>query len=106
MTYATTPINPCEAIIPVLEGEKCVEIAIGLGLPRATTSAHGAHAPQLTDWSPLAGRRVAILPDEGTSGAEYASKVAALLAHLRIRTTINYRIYGCGRGWISWFHSP
>ena len=35
---------PAEAIIPVLEGEKCVEIAIGLGLPYATTSAHGASA--------------------------------------------------------------
>lgn len=73
---------PRAAIIAVLEGEKCVEIAIGLGLPHATTSAHGSQAPQLTDWSPLAGRRVAILPDEGAAGVEYAIKVAALLAAL------------------------
>ena len=56
---------PPEAIIAVLEGEKCTDIAAALGLPHATTSAHGAKAPQLTDWSPLAGRSVAILRDDG-----------------------------------------
>ena len=69
-------------IIPVLEGEKCADIARGLGLLSATTSAHGAQAPQLTDWSPLAGRQVAIIRDEGERGAEYASKVASLLSSL------------------------
>ena len=66
----------------MLEGEKCADIAAALGLPHATTSAHGAKAPQLTDWSPLAGRSVAILRDEGEDGAGYAAKVAALLAAL------------------------
>ena len=41
-----------------------------------------AQASQLTDWSPLAGRQVAILRDEGERGAEYASKVTALLSAL------------------------
>jgi hypothetical protein len=73
---------PADATIVVLEGEKCTDIAAALGLPFATTSAHGAQAPQLTDWSPLAGRSVAILGDAGESGEDYAAKVAALLAAL------------------------
>lgn len=71
-----------DEIVTVLEGEKCADIATALGLPGATTSAHGAHAPQMTDWSPLAGRSVAILRDEDGRGAEYAAKVAGLLATL------------------------
>jgi hypothetical protein len=73
---------PPQAVITVLEGEKCTEIATAIGLPHATTSAHGAKAPQLTDWSPLAGRLVAILRDEGERGAEYAVAITAILAKL------------------------
>jgi hypothetical protein len=73
---------PAYAIIAVLEGEKCAGIATEIGLPFATTSAHGAQAPQLTDWSPLAGRNVAIVRDAGESGEDYAVKVAGLLAAL------------------------
>ena len=73
---------PPEATIAVLEGEKCTDIARSLGVPYATTSAHGAQAPQLTDWSPLAGRPVAVLRDADDDGEEYATKVAALLAAL------------------------
>ena len=74
--------TPPGGITAVLEGEKCADIAHALGLAHATTSAHGAQAPQLTDWSPLGGRRVAIVRDEGERGAEYAAKVGALLAAL------------------------
>lgn len=73
---------PPEAAIAILEGEKCADLAAALGLPRATASAHGAQAPWLSDWSPLAGRSVAILRDEGERGAEYAVRVSALLADL------------------------
>ena len=73
---------PPNATIAVLEGEKCTDIAAALGLPYATTSAHGAKAPQLTDWSPLAGRSVALLGDEDDDGASYAAQVASILAAL------------------------
>ena len=73
---------PPEAVITVLEGEKCACFAAALGLAPVTTSAHGAKAPWLSDWSPLAGRRVAILRDEGDDGAAYAAQIAALLAAL------------------------
>ena len=48
--------------------------------PRPAPTAH--RRLQLTDWSPLAGRSVAILRDEGENGARYAAKVAAILAAL------------------------
>ena len=73
---------PPEAVITVLEGEKCADIAASLGLTPASASAHGAQAPWLTDWSPLSGRRVAILADAGKAGASYATQVTALIAAL------------------------
>jgi hypothetical protein len=73
---------PPQATVAVLEGEKCADIAVAAGLPYATTSAHGAQAPQLTDWSPLAGRSVAIIADAGNCGEGYAARVATLLAAL------------------------
>jgi hypothetical protein len=73
---------PPQATVAVLEGEKCTDIAASIGLRYVTTSAHGAQAPQLTDWSPLAGRSVAILGDAGATGEEYAAKAAALLSAL------------------------
>jgi diadenosine tetraphosphatase ApaH/serine/threonine PP2A family protein phosphatase len=73
---------PPETVITVLEGEKCADIAAALGLPFATASAHGAKAHWLTDWSPLAGRSVAILRDQDEDGEGYAARVAALLAAL------------------------
>lgn len=73
---------PAEGAVAVLEGEKCADLAAVIGLVPVTTSAHGAKAPQLTDWSPLAGRTVAILGDADPDGASYAVQVAAILAAL------------------------
>ena len=69
-------------VIVLLEGEKCADLAISVGLPYAIASAHGAKAPQLTDWSPLSGKNVVILRDEDAEGEGYAAKAAALLGKL------------------------
>lgn len=73
---------PPEATIVILEGEKCCGIARDHGVPYATTSAHGAKAPRLTDWSPLAGRQVSVIRDADEDGAGYATQVNQLLAAL------------------------
>ena len=65
----------------VVEGEKCAEAARSIGL-LATTSAHGTKSPSKTDWTPLAGRDVAILPDDDEPGREYGHAVARILTHL------------------------
>jgi hypothetical protein len=65
----------------VTEGEKAAEAVRSLGFV-ATTSAHGAKSPQKTDWSPLAGRDVIILPDNDDAGGAYAEEVSLLLGQL------------------------
>lgn len=65
----------------VVEGEKCVEAAREIGLT-ATTSAHGAKGAKKTDWSPLAGRDVVILPDNDDAGRKYAEDVASIVSAL------------------------
>ncbi len=65
----------------VVEGEKCACELATLGL-LVTTSAHGAKSPQKTDWRPLAGRDVVILPDNDQDGCKYAQTVAGILKKL------------------------
>jgi hypothetical protein len=66
----------------LVEGEKCVcELRDKLGL-LAITSAHGAKAVHKTDWTPLAGRKVVILPDLDRPGEDYAHKAADMLLSL------------------------
>jgi len=82
----------------VVEGEKCVGVAGTLGLV-ATTSAHGSKSPHLTDWSPLAGKRVIILPDNDGPGAAYMQEVAAILGKLSPPATVTFRtLPGLGAG--------
>ena len=70
-----------EGVVLVAEGEKCVDELARLGYC-ATTSSHGARSARKTDWSPLAGRDVVILPDNDTPGYGYAEDVAKLLRAL------------------------
>ena len=65
----------------VCEGEKAADAAVSVGL-LATTSAGGARAADKTDWTPLAGRDVVILPDNDEAGAKYAADVANILVKL------------------------
>jgi len=69
------------AAIYVVEGEKAAGAATSIGLV-ATTSAHGAKSPRKTDWSPLAGKDVFILPDNDEPGRGYAREVLGLLSTL------------------------
>ncbi|MEI6506523.1 MAG: hypothetical protein WCO90_11685 [Planctomycetota bacterium] len=62
----------------VTEGEKAADAATALGYI-AVTSAHGANSAQKTDWSPLAGKVVVLLPDNDEVGEQYAREVCRLL---------------------------
>jgi len=72
---------PGSGPVIVVEGEKCADAAATIGLA-GVTSAHGAEAAAKTDWSPLAGRDVIILPDNDTAGTGYAEEVASILSRL------------------------
>jgi putative DNA primase/helicase len=68
-------------LVVVCEGEKAADAARSLGFV-ATTSAGGAEAAAKTDWRPLAGKEVWILPDNDAPGRKYAETVANILAKL------------------------
>ncbi|MFO0877408.1 MAG: DUF3987 domain-containing protein [Gemmataceae bacterium] len=65
----------------VCEGEKCAEAARSIGFT-ATTSSGGSQAATKTDWWPLAGKEVWILPDNDMPGRQYAEVVADILTKL------------------------
>jgi len=65
----------------VVEGEKAADAARTLGFT-ATTSAGGSGAASKSDWRPLAGKEVWILPDNDTPGRKYADTVASILTKL------------------------
>lgn len=65
----------------VCEGEKAADAAVSVGL-LATTSPHGSQSAAKADWTPLARRKVVIVPDNDASGRQYAADVAAILAKL------------------------
>lgn len=76
-----TPGDGLHSLVYVVEGEKCAAALHSLKLP-AVTSSHGSKAPDKTDWKPLAGRNVCILPDDDDAGRGYAAKVAEILTAL------------------------
>jgi hypothetical protein len=78
-----------ESPVFVAEGEKCVAALRSLGL-LATTSAGGAAAARKTDWTPLAGRRVIILPDNDEAGEKYAESVGGILRAINAEVQITH----------------
>lgn len=64
----------------ICEGEKAADAASML-FPDCicTTAMHGAQSPHKTDWSPLVGRTVVIVPDIDEPGRNFAKQVASLL---------------------------
>jgi len=64
----------------IVEGEKCADALIRLGL-LATTSG-GAGSANDADWQPLAGREVIIWADNDPAGLQYANDVTAKLTRL------------------------
>jgi hypothetical protein len=63
-----------ESLVVVVEGEKDVERAESIGLV-ATTTAMGSQNVKHTDLAPLAGRIVAIVPDNDDQGRKYATAI-------------------------------
>lgn len=80
----------------VVEGEKCCDLMMELGL-LTVTSAGGAKAAKKTQWLPLAGREVVILPDHDKAGEGYADDVAAALAALTPPATV--RVLRVAESW-------
>jgi hypothetical protein len=73
--------------IIVCGGEEAAEAARALGFT-ATTSAGDSQAAKKTDWRPLAGKEIWILPDNDKPGQRYANIVAGILAKLTPAPTV------------------
>jgi len=71
----------------IVEGEKACIAARSVGL-NATTNAGGSGAAAKTDWSPLDGRNIVILPDNDEPGLKWAS---ALMDELPSTCTIKVK---------------
>jgi len=65
----------------VSEGEKTTELLRDLGL-YATTSSHGSGSAYRSDWTPLTGKDVVLLPDEDMPGEKYIGAVHRRLCEL------------------------
>ena len=68
-------------VVYVAEGEKCAAKVADLGL-LATTCQGGSSAAAKADWTPLAGRKVVILPDMDGPGGKHAAATQELLRRL------------------------
>ena len=82
--YRLPEVLESEGPVYICEGEKATDAAVSIGL-NATTSSGGSNAPNKTDWEPLHGREVVILPDNDESGRKYANTVAENLILLDVR---------------------
>lgn len=56
----------------LVEGEKCVDALMQVGIVATTAMGGAATALEKTDWSPLAGKTVIVWPDNDEAGARYA----------------------------------
>ena len=84
--------------ISICEGEKCVDALDSIDY-LATTSSHGSESPHKTDWTPLAGKDVAILPDNDPPGEGYAAALLRIFKRLDPRPRVRIiRLPGLGDG--------
>ncbi|NQV22937.1 MAG: AAA family ATPase, partial [Rhodopirellula sp.] len=74
-------------VVYVVEGEKAADAGYSIGL-NVTTSSGGGKAVEKSDWSPLAGKNVAIIPDNDAPGLEYAETVAGIVTQLDPPATV------------------
>jgi hypothetical protein len=74
-------------LVVICEGEKAADAVRNLGLV-TTSPSHGSDQPHRSAWSPLAGKAVAILPDNDEPGRKFALDVAELLHRLDPRPTV------------------
>lgn len=68
-------------VVYVVEGEKVADAGCSIGLS-VTTSSGGSNAAEKTDWSPLAGKNVVIIPGNDGPGLKFAETVASIVTQL------------------------
>lgn len=93
--YRRGEIGQSDAVF-VVEGEKAADAGCSIGL-NVTTSSGGSNAAAKSDWSPLAGKQVVIVPDNDQPGRKYAETVAGIVTRLDPPATV--RILDLSNDW-------
>ncbi len=78
--YNLPAIAAADAVV-LVEGEKCADALMQRGIVATTAMGGAATAIDKTDWTPLAGKTVAVWPDHDDAGARYADAVIQKLLH-------------------------
>lgn len=79
--YNLPAIAAADAVV-LVEGEKCADALMQLGIAATTAMGGAATAIDKTDWTPLAGKTVAVWPDHDEAGARYAAAAIQKLASI------------------------
>jgi len=96
--------SPAGAQVFLVEGEKCTDAVVGLGL-LATTSPDGAGSWQPGFAEPLRGKQVVVMPDNDLSGRRYAeaacSSLHGVAASVRVLDLPNLGDHGDVADWLA-----
>lgn len=65
-----------ESHVVLVEGEKCADALIEIGIPATCVMGGSKTRIEKIDWSPIVGKHVVIWPDADQSGIDFASRVA------------------------------
>lgn len=84
--YRLSEVSQSDVVF-VVEGEKAADAGCSIGL-NVTTSSGGSNAAEKSDWSPLAGKNVVIIPDNDKPGRKYAETVAGIVTQLEPPATV------------------
>ena len=76
--YNLPAISAVDAVV-LVEGEKCADALMRVGIVATTAMGGAATAIDKTDWSPLTGKTIAVWPDHDAAGAKYADAVITKL---------------------------
>lgn len=79
--YNLPAVAAADAVV-LVEGEKCADALMHLGIVATTAMGGASTAIDKTDWTPLAGKTVAVWPDHDDAGARYADAVIPKLIHI------------------------
>lgn len=87
-----------DARVSLVEGEKCADALRSIGAV-AVTWPGGSKAVSHTDWTPLAGRKVTIWPDNDQPGDKAAKQIAGILHGLGCEVRLITPPEGKPEGW-------
>lgn len=88
-----------EPWIVFVEGEGKADALIAIGIPATCALGGSKSPPEMTDWSPLAGKHVVIWPDADEEGEAFAAKVAEALRPIAASVAMVKPPAGKPKGW-------